>query len=550
MPNSEALSKARGLSETRSDEDAKKLAEPIIEIFESLVSEGADSADFVNLRSELHNRSPGEIDGKHSRIRIETFDVDSFNVESPDALIVADLKYNILAITDAARDALKIEDEGSVVDLLGDDFEAIVDDEGEYARSIRVRANNLSYLAQERRVWVDDQSRHLIFIKMNLMQLSGNTKRLLRNRFKFTNAEFSILGSVLMRRSLQEISDEKNVSLATVRKHVANIIEKTGANSLLTAILVMLEYSRLCRDDTSFNPAAYIKDKTTHTANLPRFVSFGGHDVEYACSEEIRDKTLLYLHSLEDAAPPPTSFFETAERHGFSVCAPFRSGFGKTSIANTITEDCRVINNLVDHLGIEKFLIVAHNTAVPGALELASSSARAEGLVLVNFVPKNFDKLSEFNPRWLRGFLKLAASDPKKMSFGIKLIQNFIQAVGPRRFYKELFLDCAEDKAYCNQHDEFALRAIEELVCVSPEVLATNVRKAIKPLNTPNFRNIDVPVVAIRGECSMSAYNTELENACQSIGMPYKLIPDAGRFCLYQQAEIALEFISTKFCKN
>ncbi len=519
--------------------------EPALELIDKSLSKDGKAEETKKLLSRILEFSSAVASSSHSDAAIPATDPAAIDLDIPEYVVITDESYKILLLTNSARELFKLRRNSDLSKYFEGYSETRFHDHNDALKktwSLQFDGGN-RYSADLYQVWSESKKRHLYLFVFQCLALSAEEKKRITNAFSLTSAEIGIIELILLRLSVPEIAKIKRISVATARKHIANILEKTKTNSVLNATLRLLEYKIPTQAPTTGYRTADESPGATRTAFFRK--PFPAQ-IDYEGSTSFDAPTLFYLHSLENRFPPPSAFIDQIEASGYAICCPVRPGFGSSSQTSSLSDDATLYANLIKRLGIKECIIVAQNTAVPGGLHLLESARQAKGLAMVNFVPGEFDKLSKFNPRWLRSFLEIAAKHDSHQMFGIRLIQNLVKVVGPYNFYSKLFLDCDVDREFCSRHKESVLTAVKHLVDVSPAVLAVNIRKSIQPLQNPKLRSIKKPLLAVRGRDSMPAFNQELETVCKAAGIPFKLIPDAGRFCFFQQTEMVLDFISAE----
>ena len=401
-----------------------------------------------------------------------------------------------------------------------------------------------SYMAERYIVRSPPLVNNSFLFRIQCIFLDNLTRERLRSLFQLTDAECEIAQGILLRFTIPELAKIRGGSIHTIRRHVEKIISKTKARNITQACLCLVEVKKCVNEQRIIQSKRSVQSsKILHSF---MYDSVSGSKIQYCVGGRLNGLPLLFLHTMECSFVPPPSFFEGAEEAGYFVVSVFRPGFGLSTATKSLDEDTSIYELLMRGLGLKNFIVMAQNTAVPSGMKLLEKSPHASALVMVNFVPGEFSNLSKYGPRWMRTLLKLNYSDDNRLRAAIKLIFNVIRIVGPQRFHDRIFLDCQVDKEFCRKNEGIVKAAAERFIQINPDALALNVKKSIAPLRGWSLNSITKPIIAIRGADSTKAFNTTLEKFCTQNDIPYLIVHDSGRFCVYQKPKQIFSFVSQK----
>ena len=229
----------------------------------------------------------------------------------------------------------------------------------------------------------------------------------LRWTLKLTFAEIEILRLLLRRRSIPEISTERDIRVNTVRTHINSINNKFKCRSITEVIASICELSYVLPNHNN----NWLE--TAHTLSRRQgslvTVNPDGASIEYLRFGEESARPLVILHSLEYGASPPDAFIKEAVDNDYCVYVIFRPGFGRSTPTSSIQATADYINQAIEQLALKNVMLVALSSAGPIALQMMRGSHSLGNVLIVNFLMAHVDKSQFTNPAWVRGLLNLSA---------------------------------------------------------------------------------------------------------------------------------------------
>ena len=148
----------------------------------------------------------------------------------------------------------------------------------------------------------------------------------LRWTLKLTWAEVEITRLLLRRRSIPEISKDRDIRVNTVRTHINSINRKFSCRSITEVIasIYELRYVLPHHNHNWLETAQSIPRRQGEVLTL----SLAGVSIEYLRFGDESARPLVILHSIEYGASPPDEFINEAINNGYCVYMVFGRALG------------------------------------------------------------------------------------------------------------------------------------------------------------------------------------------------------------------------------
>lgn len=270
----------------------------------------------------------------------------------------------------------------------------------------------------------------------------------LRRVLSLSKAELRVARGLLEGLTAQEMADELDRSLATIRTHIKILLQKSGARrqSELIQLLTILRHTS---DLDASTPAQVAVDKEFTVAEL---ISDAGAlpVVRYGSG-----RPLLYFTT--SSRPEETTAVRSAfARAGFEVLAPVRPGYGTTPRSGVDASEEMLqgwLNALLEECA-EPPLLVGHReggvVALRAAKQLLDAGASLSGLALISTgAPVRRKADWRQSPPAIRRSFMAAQLAPAALSLGYQTAARLFRR-GPReqeKFVEYFFVDSPADAA-------------------------------------------------------------------------------------------------------
>ncbi|MFE5114052.1 alpha/beta fold hydrolase [Streptomyces sp. NPDC056663] len=122
-----------------------------------------------------------------------------------------------------------------------------------------------------------------------------------------------------------------------------------------------------------------------------------GRVLEFAVRGPEHGPVVLFHHGMPGSAVPLDSVFDSATGRGYRVVTYSRAGYGASTPTpgRTVADTAEACRALMDHLGVDRYLVAGWSTGGPYALATAvADSPRVSGVLLIaSFAPHDAEGL-------------------------------------------------------------------------------------------------------------------------------------------------------------
>lgn len=324
----------------------------------------------------------------------------------------------------------------------------------------------------------DDRRLTGINAVIGLFRVSDEVLSHLRLNFDLTHSEIEVLTLTLRRLKLQQIADYRQISLNTVRTHVARATNKLSCHSLTEAVTTLRELSEVIDRDVKKIEA--LPDKSSLIARNILLPS-SNQKVEYRRFGPSNGRPVIMLHSLEYGYLPSQNMIEDARNRNINLIFPIRPGFGETVKAESERGSARIINEFTAALNLSSVTLVGISTSAPVALMAANQNKRVSRLVLVNYGLNVADKLAKIEPNWVRGLLRMALNSTASFRIGLAALRSIVRSYGGQRFYQRLYRGQRADEHYLKENSEKFKLFTSYILSADPSSVRRDIVSAFLP---------------------------------------------------------------------
>ncbi|MEM1187928.1 MAG: alpha/beta fold hydrolase [Pseudomonadota bacterium] len=359
----------------------------------------------------------------------------------------------------------------------------------------------------------------------------------LRDLLCLSSAELRVARGLLKGLTAQEMADELDRSLATIRTHIKILLQKSGARrqSELIQLLTILRHSFDLKLDAAAEPEArgeVLRSELVSAAGTLPVVRYG------------RGRPLLYFTT--SSKPEETASVRRAfENAGFEVLAPVRPGYGDRPRAGVDANEEMLedwLEALIDEFA-EPPLIVGHReagiVAVKAAKRLLAAGRASAGVALISTgAPVRRQSYWKQSPPSIRRSFVAATHAPAALSLGYQTAARLFRR-GPReqeKLVRYFFQDSPSDAIRLSEPELFELtRANLEFCFRDPQQVVRDIAlwgSAWADELAAVSEQLDV--LFIHGtEHSFFLYQSVLECALAHARIHACPIPEAGQLALY-----------------
>ncbi|WP_460055981.1 bifunctional helix-turn-helix transcriptional regulator/alpha/beta hydrolase [Spirochaeta dissipatitropha] len=289
--------------------------------------------------------------------------------------------------------------------------------------------------------------------------------RALRDIYNLSRSELDILGLLSRGLGSDAIAGLRSRAPGTVRQQIKSILQKLGTASQLSAASLAAAAAATAASSTisvSFSSAVNLtqpsqtvsgyfplQDKET-TLKSSLFVR-EHRRVGWRHFGDISGAPVLYLHGPSFGAGEYIHDRRLAHRHGLSIYAIERPGYGRTdapSRKETILDCCcRDMLSLLDQEGLSQVTLYAHEVALIPALAFARCCPdRVKGILSVSAAPP-FRELEQIQsiPEHQGVFIQAARHAPWLAHLLIRLLVVQMRKLGPQQWTDVIFRNLEPD---------------------------------------------------------------------------------------------------------
>jgi pimeloyl-ACP methyl ester carboxylesterase/DNA-binding CsgD family transcriptional regulator len=393
-----------------------------------------------------------------------------------------------------------------------------------------------------------DEEDDFVRVTLRKIELSSEAEKYIRQNLVLTNAEIDVLRHILQRMTIVAISEQRGCTENTTRTHINSIKRKFSSRSLTDVISSTHEIIAFHGQDRDA-PVDYPDQYTpVHNNSTSSRLSTGSHQVEYSRYGDPSGRALMMLHSIEYGIEPPKAFIAEAQKCGYCLYVPLRPGFGRSTPAGSTTRAAIVLNNFVQALKLSDVTVVALSTSAPTALKLLEFSKRIEKTILVNYAFNTENKMENISPVWIKGLLKFGIGSNESFNFAFRMVKGMLKILGYKTFYRKLYQTCDEDLKYLDDNSNSFAASAKLILSADAEACRSDIVSAFAP-NTwvENTVGDHHNLISVFGEHTHGLELSPIRESMQRLGVPFSIIENTGRSCIYQNPARFFQIIDQDF---
>lgn len=490
------------------------------------------------------------------------------------AAFVLDENLKIEAHNSIAKNAFKIgkltyfDDlpfEKSEVDAAQNTIKLMFAKQSDAAEVIRIRSEKEKrfVILQLRIFKAKNGIKHILAVTSELGWPKG-FEEVLEAAFKLTDAEQSVVKSLVECNSLREVAESRNRSVETIRAQLKSILAKTGTSS--QAELVRLTIS-LMDIAARFDEAEELTSSQSRGINALETMPFqtlklaDSRRLDYLILGDPNGQPCLFLHDNYGLVRWPAPAENAAKAEGIKIIVPIRAGYGHSSpygADKDITEGTRQdIKALLDHLGVESCPLVSMNTEAYHIMNFANHyPERVDALILcAGTLPLKNPEQYQRMDKWQRFIRAGACYTPHLLPFMVKSGFYLAKRIGKRGLLYAVYKDSPADIATFEKQDVFEAMLLGSEVALSDQFNAhKSASRNILAQETVDWQPV---VQSLEGKlpihfmCGLKSPATPEETIKEYMDeypfMNFITYEDAGELVLFAEWRDVLDLIKSSF---
>lgn len=222
---------------------------------------------------------------------------------------------------------------------------------------------------------------------------SQNAYLVIKKTFNLSHAETDI--SIMISNGLtpQQIADQRNVSILTVRSQIKQILAKTNARNMHNLSRILIGMSVKYREVAADTNQQYAVSDLSNFTKRFSFILNDGRSMEVTEQGRSSGAAVLRFHSLVSGVQMIEKSAQLADAQNIRIIAPSRAGFGnsepltKLSLEDHINQSLEDYIYILDHLKIDKVVLMCERAGFLAQRFALKYPERTLGLLMIGTVP-------------------------------------------------------------------------------------------------------------------------------------------------------------------
>ena len=310
-----------------------------------------------------------------------------------------------------------------------------------------VNPQGQAVLALAGRHEIGETARPLLRIELLQHRLGTEGRSLLSSTFALTEAELEVCDAFLSSASIQKVADGRGTSLATVKRQIAQIFEKTGVGRQIDLLSLLVGVAEV------ENPAV--------EADLPNwrdpygrvaFVQDAGAPLAYTWTGHSEGRPIVIVHGPTTGYAMQPRIGQVLERAGIKLLCLIRPGFGPSATDPTrsaVEAGVHSIKRLLDHCGIDACPILGINAGVIPVVRFAEAHPRRVSSLgnIGGYLPLDTRQRRSHLPINHRIFFNVTSVAPLAADYMARLAWRNARDLGAEFVWSKLYQDSPVDRA-------------------------------------------------------------------------------------------------------
>ena len=386
-------------------------------------------------------------------------------------------------------------------------------------------------------------------LELGSQGLTRETALILENRFRTTSSELEILDLLIQRYSVAEISEIRNGSIRTVRKHLESLMNKLQVKSMLDAVLVVNDLSTLVSNTNENALPQYSKNQKTENWQTYSSKSLNG-SFTYRVDGISTLRPLIIINSIELATRLPDAFYELAQDHGYCVYSVCRPGYLASQPLDSIARQSQILQNWMKDNKIENATVMAHCTGVPVAAHLAKHCKRVTFSIFANSTLGG-NPITAFSNSALSKFINQAVSSRTALKFTRIAMYHWGKMVGPSAFYKSFLGSSEEDRNFIEENPDLISNAFHAMYQTDASTHLLDLQSTFgSSQSCTYFPCKNISAILVNGKSTRDDWKKLGSENSANFGIKQLIVSRGDVFCGFLSFEEILKAISKSKTKN
>ncbi|WP_237151462.1 LuxR C-terminal-related transcriptional regulator [Oryzibacter oryziterrae] len=343
--------------------------------------------------------------------------------------------------------------------------------------------------------------------------------------YELTASEVMVLRSFMAGLSLQQIADQRERSVETVRTQIKQIMAKTDTRSQLELLRLLLSFNALTAASGAVQTKSAVDAGPDAAGVAERFwtwISANGRRYDVFQSGDPSGHVCLHLHSSMGFYKLPQATRDLALTRGLSIWSVIRPGYGQSGpmppISSYLEELVSDLMALLESRRVQRLSILAEGVAFRMAVLLANRLGdRCVGLsVGAPTLWTAAQTAGDHDQQWHRILFQTATSSPAILPFVVKAAFAFARRHSPEQYLAKIYKNTPEDVAVLKDPEFRQLAAAAHAVCigsdnVSHKAYTEGVLLAMEDWSQ-DLRLIRCPVTVYYGQADLSLRPEAMQN--------------------------------------
>lgn len=501
-------------------------------------------------RTEVVLRQLIEVEGRSSGA------ADAWANASRAAALVATRAGTVIATNASARSSLGVDIGQTVADLpiAPEDRGVLIEEitQGRAAEDGSVRILRLRLNAQPLPILirivhgVAGNADHIGLVT-TVLAWPDSLTAMLKSSFQLTASESEVLKHLALGYSVSEVAKATRRSEATIRSHVASLLEKTATRSQIELVRLTLGFLDVV-ENPALAPASglpgrrlSLSDNTYQTLHLS-----DGRRLDYLSIGDPRGEPFMLLPSDIGLTRLMPEAERALEERSLRMIVPVRAGYGGSSpipkgrhvhdVAHGDTLE------LMSHLGILRWPLWSHGSDIRIAVEIACRTPARVSVILGcgSELPARTKAHFQRMDKWARFVAANARYAPRAMHYIGLAFFGLARRIGQKRFVKLVMGSSPADLRMIEDEEVYAAMLRGSEISVSPsftahETWTAEIIAALSKDWSERLRECPVPIKLFHGqEDPFSPIETVREYAAEMPNIALKEFPERGQI-LYRE---------------
>lgn len=382
------------------------------------------------------------------------------------------------------------------------------------------------------------------------LTFDADTASTIAGAFGLSDAEAQIALALARGLSPSDIAAERGSSINTVRSQIKSALAKSGVRGVPDLVRLVCGFAA---NQSAANIIARRKARLLARSAFRRECSLtlsSGRRLAFLDEGEPGGRPVLFFHNMLYGPYLTDAATESAAARGWRLVAPSRPGFGASDfnpdVENLALVDatCLAFRDLLDHLGIDRALLLGHQAGTIYAQRFALTfPQRTAGVLFVSHAPHwRADFLRDL-PQRQRVIARTTQVSRRALSFLVRAAIALIDAGREDQFLYALHQACPEDMRALRRPDVLAtiVEGLRHTVAQDGRGFCADCPLVLSDWARDAHR-LEAPLRILSGAADRLCHTRYFEPYLDQFGPDVlRLVDGVGQFLLYSQWPLVFE---------